>query len=315
MVGGEHDHGVGGDLRPAVQRLQDAADVPVDLALQLRVQVEEAEPDQLRFRAAERHRPERRRGRVLQRALQPRLAAGASFLRASRSSAAAARRVRRAAASAGTRSLQTYHQAMSCGLTNETVVHHGCAPPSSLNQCRKCRAMIGSLCQPCPGPPSGEGYMPPAKPYCSSASSPSSGVQWLSPWVTCHLPSQRVLVAVLAQHRAPCRKAGVERAAAGDHAPGLVRVEAGQHRRARRGCSRWRPCSGARTRRAPWRSSCRFGGSVVPIAPAPNHCGKRSWSTTITRMLGRLRRGPAGGRARPAASPGAAGRRSPPRAP
>ena len=30
-----------------------------------------------------------------------------------------------------------------------------------------------------------------------------------------------------------------------------------------------------------------MGGSEAPIAPAPNHCGKRSWSTTITRMLGR----------------------------
>src|SRR4051794_12251025 len=29
------------------------------------------------------------------------------------------------------------------------------------------------------------------------------------------------------------------------------------------------------------------GGSELPIAPAPNHCGKRSWSTMITRMFGR----------------------------
>src|SRR4051794_36946100 len=29
------------------------------------------------------------------------------------------------------------------------------------------------------------------------------------------------------------------------------------------------------------------GGSELPIAPAPNQCGKRSWSTMITRMIGR----------------------------
>ena len=42
------------------------------------------------------------------------------------------------------------------------------------------------------------------------------------------------VVAVLAQHRSPGWKAGVERAAARDHAAGLVRVETGQQRRARR---------------------------------------------------------------------------------
>ncbi len=51
MVGGEHDHRVGGYLRMAVERAQDVPDVVVDLALELRVEVEEAEPFQFRFAA------------------------------------------------------------------------------------------------------------------------------------------------------------------------------------------------------------------------------------------------------------------------
>ena len=132
----------------------------------LRVEVEEARArSAARFGAVERHRPERGRGRVLQRALQPRLVARDQQLPASRSSAAALRDAARALASAGTRSLHTYHQAMSCGLTNETVVHHGSRAALLREPVRELAARCaGPRASPARAPPSGEGYVPPAKP-------------------------------------------------------------------------------------------------------------------------------------------------------
>ena len=197
-----------------------------------------------RFGAAERHRPERRGGGFLQRALQPRLAALDQQLRRLEVRRQP-RTTRGAAASLGTRSLHPYHQAMSCGFTNETVVHHGSAPPSSANQSANRPAMWGSTRQPCPGAPSGEGR---CRRRSRSGRAPASPVE-RGPVVVAvgevPLAVPAGAVAVLAQHRAPRGKAGIERAAAGDHAAGLMRVQAGQQRRARRTCSHWRRCSGA----------------------------------------------------------------------
>jgi hypothetical protein len=51
-------------------------------------------------------------------------------------------------ASAGTRSLQPYHHAMSWGLTNDTVVHHGFDSPTVESHRSNCPATWGSTCQP-----------------------------------------------------------------------------------------------------------------------------------------------------------------------
>ena len=53
--------------------------------------------------------------------------------------------------------LQRYHQAMSCGLTNETVVHHGRFVGALAYQERNCATISGSTRQPSPGAPSGDG--------------------------------------------------------------------------------------------------------------------------------------------------------------
>ena len=138
---------------------------------------------------------------------------------------------------------------MSCGFTNETVVHHGSAPPSSaLNHSRSAAAIFGSLRQPCPGAAVGRrvhaaGEAVALERCFAERRRPVVVVVGQVP-----LAEPARVVAVLAQHRAPGREARIERAAARDHAARLVRVEPGQHRRARPACSRWRPCSGARTR-------------------------------------------------------------------
>ncbi len=137
--------------------LQDLADVAVDLELELHVEVEELQPFAGGFGAAERHRPERGGGGVLEGALQARLVALDQQLGRLEVGRQPVHDVRLALASAATRSLHLYHQAMSCGLTNETVVHHGSAPPSAANQSANLAAMCGSTCQPWPGAPSGEG--------------------------------------------------------------------------------------------------------------------------------------------------------------
>src|SRR5579862_8980916 len=53
--------------------------------------------------------------------------------------------------------LQRYHQAMSWGLTNDTVAHHGRFAGAFAYQAANCPAICGSMRQPCPGPPSGDG--------------------------------------------------------------------------------------------------------------------------------------------------------------
>src|ERR1017187_1076752 len=61
-------------------------------------------------------------------------------------------------------SLQRYHQAMSCGFTNDTVVHHGRFFGAFAYHALNWAAIIGSTRQPCPGRPSGEGEVPPEDP-------------------------------------------------------------------------------------------------------------------------------------------------------
>src|ERR1039458_9254580 len=60
-------------------------------------------------------------------------------------------------ASGATWALQRYHQAMSCGFTNDTVVHHGRVVGAFAYHALNWAAIIGSTRQPCPGGPSGEG--------------------------------------------------------------------------------------------------------------------------------------------------------------
>ena len=78
--------------------------------------------------------------------------------------------------------------------------------------------------RPWKGPPLGDGKVPPEKPHGSSVGRVER----------CHLPHHARPVALLAQHRPPGREPGLELAAAGDQAAGLVRVEAGDERAARR---------------------------------------------------------------------------------
>src|SRR5579862_564327 len=59
--------------------------------------------------------------------------------------------------SGGACELHRYHQAMSCGLTNETVVHHGRSRGAFAYHLANCPAIAGSTRQPCPGSPFGEG--------------------------------------------------------------------------------------------------------------------------------------------------------------
>ena len=72
---------------------------------------------------------------------------------------------------------------MSCGLTNETVVHHGSPPPASASQFSNCEAMCGSAHRAWPGPPFGGGKVPPENPHGSSVDVSE----------TCHLPHQVVM--------------------------------------------------------------------------------------------------------------------------
>jgi hypothetical protein len=66
VVGGEQDHRVRGDLGVAVEGAQHVADVLVDLALELRVEVEKFDPFRFRFRTLERDLSERGGGRLLE---------------------------------------------------------------------------------------------------------------------------------------------------------------------------------------------------------------------------------------------------------
>src|SRR5690349_1012051 len=72
---------------------------------------------------------------------------------------------------------------MSCGLTNDTVVHQGPSPPALRNQSSNCEAIHGSARTPWNGPPLGDGKVPPEKPHGSSVEVASE---------RCHLPHQLV---------------------------------------------------------------------------------------------------------------------------
>src|SRR5450759_1519294 len=98
-----------------------------------------------------------------------------------------------AEASGASRSLHRYHQAMSCGLTRETVAHHGSSAPAWAYHSANWRVIFGSTRQPWPGAPSGEGWVPPENPYRSSAWRPCVAVHRLSWWVRCHFPYHQVL--------------------------------------------------------------------------------------------------------------------------
>src|ERR1039457_3933552 len=53
--------------------------------------------------------------------------------------------------------VQRYHQAMSCGFTSDTVVHHGRLEGILASHRPNCAAISGSARQPSPGPPFGDG--------------------------------------------------------------------------------------------------------------------------------------------------------------
>ncbi len=177
---------------------------------------------------------------------------------------------------------------------------HGRAPRVALwaraaNHSSNWVTMCGSTRHPCPGAPSGEGKVPPREAVGLERARVFVGVPQVVAVREVPLAVPVRAVALLAQHRPPGRKAGVERAPAGDHAAGLVGVQAGQQRGAR--------------------GSAVVGGRVVareghpPVAQArevghqrggapglaENHCGVRSWSTMITRMFGGRRRLPGPG--------------------
>ncbi len=122
---------------------------------------------------------------------------------------------------------------MSCGLTNETVVHHGSLPPSWANQSSNWRAMRGVDPEALAGAAVGRGVGA-AREVVVLEQRPALCRRPLAVVVgEVPLAVPPGVVAVIAQHRPPGRKARIERAAARDHAAGLVGVEAGQHRRAR----------------------------------------------------------------------------------
>ena len=193
-------------------------------------------------------------------------------------------------ASAGTRSLHTYHQAMSWGLTNETVVHHGSAPPSCANHSRKLPAIVRVVVPALAGTAVGRGVDAAGEAVALERRFARRRRPVVVAVGEVPLAEPARVVAVLAQHRPLGREARVERAAAGDHAAGLVGVEARQQRGARGRAVVGGGVVAARRRRRLRAGVRRLGGSAMPIGVAENHCGKRSWSTTITRMFGRLRR-------------------------
>ena len=136
----------------------------------------------------------------------------AATARGSRSSAAARRSADGADALGAKRSLQRYHQAMSCGLTNDTVVHHGCRPELRRTSSGTGRRSSGPLRQPCPGAPFGRWVGPTARSHRAQASRCWVPVVVAMGEMPLAIPVG--LVAVFAQHRPPGRKARIQRAAA-----------------------------------------------------------------------------------------------------
>ena len=126
----------------------------------------------------------------------------------------------------GTFSVKRYHQAMSCGLTKETVVHHGAVAPGFAEPLGELRGDFGVDRGALARRAVGRGV--------GAAAEPVLLQRRVGVGVQVPLAPPARLVAALAQQRAPGRKAGVELAVAGDQAAGLVGVEA-RHERAARG--------------------------------------------------------------------------------
>ena len=103
------------------------------------------------------HRSEATRCGLLQRELQARLVARDSAATGVSKFAGSARTTLGAERSVAVWAVQRYHHAMSCGFTNDTVVHHGRFGAPSSTTCLELAAISGSARQPCPGPPSGDG--------------------------------------------------------------------------------------------------------------------------------------------------------------
>ena len=238
------------------------------------VEVEELEPFSVRFRAAERHRAERRRGGFLEGALQARLAALDQQLRASRSWAAAAARSRGA--------VRLRRDAVAPHVPPGDVVgvheRDRRAPRLGAALVRrtiraKVVAMCGSLRQPWPGRRRRARGRSRRRSRTPRALLRRRGRPVVVAVGEVPLAEPARAVAVLAQHRAPGGEARVERAPAGDHAAGLVGVEAGQQRRARgRAVVRGRVVAGEA--RPPLRAGARgCGGRPTPTRAGENHCG------------------------------------------
>jgi hypothetical protein len=205
--------------------------------------------------------------------------------RASRSWAAAPMIVLGAWPRAGRGRSSLYHQAMSWGLTNETVVHHGSvAAPSWANQSSNWRGDVRVHAPALAGRAVGRGVGAAREAVALERGGPKL-VHLLSVGeVPLAVPVG--VVAVLAQHRAPGREAGssvlppvimqpvwcVYRPVSSVAREGRAVVGGGVVA----GEAETAPRAGARG----WAA-----GRTAPGA-GPNHCGKRSWSTMITRMFG-----------------------------
>ena len=140
------------------------------LSLQVDVEIHERQPDVERLLAFERHDAERGRGGVLQRALQARLVAFDQLCRRLKFGASV-RETAGGSASRGTRCVYAYHQAMSCGSTNETVVHHGPSPPRCSSQRSNWPGRGGPCADPA-GPAVGRGKGAAGEAVAASAAGP-----------------------------------------------------------------------------------------------------------------------------------------------
>ena len=193
VVGGEHDHRVGGHLGLALERVENPADVPVHLALQLGVEVDEFQPPAFGSRTVEGDGPERRRGSGPAASAAARACAGRSAARASRSSGGSAA-----------------DHAGGCGLGGDAVAP-GVPPGDVVGVHERDRrapgpraALFGEpaceLLARCAGPPASpgrerrraKGRSRRRSRSRSSARAPPRGCHRLSWWVRCHLPYQRV---------------------------------------------------------------------------------------------------------------------------
>ena len=201
-----------------------APDLAVDVGLQEQVRVHQAAPRRDHFGAVERHGAERARGGLLQRAVQQRLAAGQQLfgrLEVRRDFADPRRRfaLPRDFAREAVPPGDVVGVDERDGRAPRPVARLVVEPVLELVDDR--RVDLGAL----PGGAVGRGIGP-AGEAVRLERRPRVGVQM-------PLAPPRRLVVQLAQQRPPRREAGAQPAAAGDHAAGLVRVQAGQQRPAR----------------------------------------------------------------------------------